>query len=73
MKIVKVWVAQDSNGECFVFKNKPIERAKGDWKDKDNFMFGYLGDNLLNKAELSQQPIRCKIITENHYKVMEMD
>ena len=40
MKAIKVWVAQDSNGECFVFKNKPIERAKGDWKDKDNFVFG---------------------------------
>ena len=73
MKAIKVWVAQDSNGGCFVFKTKPIERVKGDWEDKNDFIFGYLGNNLLNKAELSQQPIKCRIITEAHYKVMEMD
>ncbi len=73
MKQIKVWIAQDGNGECFVFKTKPIEKVKGDWKDKNNFTFGYLGDNLLSKTELSQQPIQCRIITEAHYKAMEMD
>jgi len=73
MKVVKVWVAQDDSGQCFVYKNKPIEETKGNWIDRNNLVYGFIGENILCNSELKIQPIKCRIITENHYKVMEMD
>jgi hypothetical protein len=74
MKILKVWVAQDYDGECYLFRRKPKNYGGQypNWKsEKENPKL--LGENILCNSELKIQPIECRIITENHYRVLEMD
>jgi len=63
MNLIKLWVAQDSNGECYIFKYKPIEIQKGNWFNENGKYPTFIGDNLLTKAELKRQPIKVAVMS----------
>lgn len=63
MNLIKLWVAQDSNGQCYIFRNKPIERFKGSWYESNGKESTFIGNNLLSKTEIEKQPIKVAVMS----------
>lgn len=65
IKTIQMWIAQDFDGECFLFKKKPKNMGGPypNWQGNKESAKA-IGENLLSEEQFKKQPIHCTLMMD---------